>query len=178
MTVLPDLSEVLERTDTIDLPIRGEVVSFPGTIPVRAGLVLLTVRAKAQQVANDKGALDVAQESVEELDDSGRFADDVFGPDGRQRLIDIGCTEREMGHVFATLLAWHLSGPEAGKAVWTNPGEVQARVEARAATAAEASTTRTPASGSGTRSKVQAGSTSSSSGRRSKPTSPPTTASI
>jgi hypothetical protein len=58
-------------------------------------------------------------------------------------------------HVFMTLVAWHLNGREAALAVWRHQGEAAApnRAGRRQASRGSGTSTRTPVSTSGTRSR-------------------------
>lgn len=153
MSTFADLDGILVVTP-IRLPIRGKTYEFPGTITARAGLLLHRMsiaaeKAQADVKAGKVKAADLAKEALsdgEEIDLRAEVMGDV-----EREMADDGLTSAHVHHVFQTLLVWHMAGEKAAEKAWVELGEVQApNRAARRASKGSASTTKRPASTSGT----------------------------
>lgn len=165
-----DLDEFLV-IEPVQLPIRGKVYSFPGSVSAKTGLFL-------QRAAVLSGTPDVDPDTVlipDEMEDD--LFDELLG-DAQQEMIDDRLTSAHIRHVFDTLVVFHMAGREAAEAVWEDTGQGEAKGPS-GASSATASRTPTRASSAGTTSPrrsgpaaaAQGGPNSSSSGRSSKRTS-------
>jgi hypothetical protein len=169
---LRDLDEFL-LDKPIELPIRGKLYRFPGSISATSGLLLQRLAATVEQAVAD-GAANVngTALAMEVLNDGQEknLREEVMGDTEAQMAAD-GLSTAHTDHVFKTLLTWHMAGPEAGEAAWEHQGEAPApnRETRRKASKGSASTTKRPASTSGTstpapKATTSAGPDSSSSG--------------
>lgn len=173
---LRDLSEFL-TTAPIELPVRGTVYRFPGTVSGRTHLLLQAMEARALAEAEAERTGKPVAPDEELLDDLGEVnlqaemmtfeGEDV----GRRMALD-GCSAAEIRHVFVTLNVWHMQGRTAGERAWESAGLVDPTRANRETRRAAARTTPSRASTSGTRKRTApAGRKSSGTGISSKPTS-------
>lgn len=175
MSKFRDLDEFLVDKP-IELPIRGKIYRFPGSVSARTGLLLQRMGAVAEQ-AHRHGS-DPATAATETLD--SELLDDAAEQDLRREIM--GDAEVEMardglstahtGHVFRTLIVWHLAGEDAALQAWERLGNVTApnREQRRAASKGSGTSTRRAGSTAGTTSRRKRPATAASPGRGSSST--------
>jgi hypothetical protein len=153
MSAFRDLDEFL-IDEPIRLPIRGKTYEFPGSIPARTGLLLQRLGAAAEKAsasikAGTANATELAAEVFSDSEETDLRAE-MMG-DTEQQMADDGLTTAHTTHVFRTLMVWHMAGEEAAMKAWEAVGPQPApNRAARRASKASATTTRRPASTSGT----------------------------
>jgi hypothetical protein len=154
MSAFRDLDEFL-IDEPIRLPIRGKTYSFPGSIPARTGLLLQRLGVAAEKAKQDikAGAADPTALAAEVFSDSEEtdLRGEIMGAT-EQEMADDGLTTAHTTHVFRTLMVWHMAGEDAAMKAWEAVGPQPApnRAARRAASKASATTTKRPASTSGT----------------------------
>jgi hypothetical protein len=143
-----DLDEFLVD-QPIELPIRGKNYRFPGSISARTGLLLQRMGAKADEARRaGQGPAELASAAMdaEVLDDETELdlRRELMG-DTEAEMARDGLTTAHTGHVFRTLIVWHMAGEEAALAAWTALGNVQAPNREARRKASKASGTTSPA---------------------------------
>ena len=116
-----DLSEILHEPEPLELPIRGRLYAFPGTISARAWLKLQHFGAALQQRA---AAGEADREAFEDMDQE-ELLRELCG-DTLDDMLAHGVTSHELEIVLATLVAFHLSDRETAEEVWNLEGETPA----------------------------------------------------
>lgn len=149
MTSFKDLDQYLDAELT--LPVSGHEYTFA---PVSAAFGLRLQRMMRVGMAAAHG--DTNEEEVaaafEDVDDE-TFYPDLMG-DSYQQMLDNGVTLRQLQLVASTVITWNLEGEDAALELWRSGGKAPEpnRAQRRAKTTRTdgASTTKRPASGSGT----------------------------
>jgi len=123
-----DLADLHGISPDIELPVHGQVVTFPGRISAWAGSLLLTIRAAT--LGQEGDAQEIGERVIEKLNISERdviaLESELLG-DGDARLAALGVTGMERQHIVNTLTMWHMSGQEAARSVWEAGGKDPAR---------------------------------------------------
>lgn len=152
MSTFKDLDEFF-KIKPIQLPIRGKVYKFPGSVSGRTGLLLHRMTEMAERVMAGKEPSGMEQELLDDGEELNLRAE-VFGST-EQEMIDDGLPSVFIDHVFKTLIVYHQYGEDVAMAVWEDvPGAPKAprdrKAKSRKATSGGASTTKKRASTSGT----------------------------
>lgn len=175
MATLPNLSEfehfLDETTDaTLTLPIRDREYTWQsGDLSIAAMLLMQRVESATREIGAALAAgkpVDPNRVVLTNAEDL-RLTRELVGPDTLTQLAADGVKWRELQHIVATLMTWHLNGEQAARKVWARGQEDQPAdppAPAASTKTAGSSTRKTPASRS-------AGGKSSRTGRSSKPTS-------
>lgn len=154
-----DLTEFLV-VEPKSLPIDGVTYDFPGDVSAQAWLVIQHAlqTGVAAKVASDRGEDYTAKALVLDDDAEIDLRAELFG-DCAQEMTDNGVSSAYQTHALMTLMVWHVYGRDAALKIWrgTTSGEAEApnRAARRAkprASEGSGTTTKTPASTSGTRS--------------------------
>lgn len=181
MTTFPDLQDLnlflQEANDvTLTLPVRGKEYTWrAGAITIRANLRLQQARAGLAAIQRKLAAGEPADANLEILPDvdEDEFAADLIGEATIEQMAADGVTVVELQHIGLTLMAWHLQGEDAARAMWVGEmaggADADPPVQGPGSTKTAGSSTRKP------RKTASAGRRSSPSGRTSKPVSKRTT---
>ncbi len=143
-----------------ELPIHGQIVSFPGTISARSGLLLQVIQQQVATIGEQADAAAVIEASGMTDEDALKLEAELLG-DGAEALDRLGVLGEARQHVVGTLATWHMSGPEAAEAVWE--GKAQPSAENRATrrrTAGQSSAGNGKGGKGGTRSRAVGGAAS------------------
>lgn len=143
-----DLDEFLTE-QPIELPIRGKVYRFPGSIPARTGLLLQRLAAAAARAPEGTDQTAATEMAAEVLSDSEELdlRAEVMG-DAEAEMADDGLSTAHTAHVFRTLMVWHMVGQGAAEKAWEQLGPPPApnRAARRTVSSVSATSTRSPAS--------------------------------
>lgn len=175
-----DLSEILGR-QTLDLPVNGKVYRVPECDAGTGLLVqkITNISMRADQAKDGKGA-EVTEPEVARLevlvgdDDEEGLYQRILSPEVWDEMLADGVTFQQIKHCSMTAMVWIVRDLETAEQVWekgAESGEAPApnRQARRAANrSGAATTTKKPASGSGTNSPAKK---TASAGRRSSRTS-------
>jgi hypothetical protein len=154
-----DLTEFLV-VQPKSLPIDGVVYDFPGDVSAQAWLVIQHAlqTGVAAKIAADEGREYAAKSLILDDDTELDLRSELFG-DCAQEMTDNGVSSAYQQHALTTLMVWHVYGRDAALKIWrgTTSGEAAApnRAARRAkprASEGSGTSTKTPASSSGTRS--------------------------
>ena len=131
---LSDLDEFIGGKAAKELPINGELISFPDRISAKTGALLIKVQS---QNANAKTIFN-------EIDDEQwlEIQHEIVGDDAMEKLVELGVVGETYSHVIATLIVWHLQGREAAEEVWNKPGKARKRLTAQTRKRARKNSTR------------------------------------
>lgn len=168
MSGFKDFDELVTRTPK-QLPIGGVLYDFPDRVSARTGLLMLAMRAAAQDLPAGSDPTDLIDAAGVSEADAAAMESELLG-DGHARLIEAG-HGHAVAHVVQTLTVWHLYGQAAAEQVWNSLGPTPAPNRAARRSPAKATSNRQAASTAGSSSRkppgktVRAGGASSSSGR-------------
>ena len=170
MPDFPDNADFIAEVqkETINLPVRGKVFRFSGSLSLREGAELHEMRRK--MIAAARG--EIPRDTVLVEDQRGlwvRLCGDQY-----DALVAHGINEAELNLIGATLLNTYLYGTETGMKTWTGALQKQA---AALGEAKPTGTTKT-ATSKATKKPSTGGPRTSSSSRSSKRTSATTTKSV
>jgi hypothetical protein len=147
-----------------ELPVRGKVYVFPSNDEVsgRVTLQLRLIQSQAFAVAKAQEAgttITLDRAALDEVDEARvrRELMTLNGHDVEAEMIEDGCSGAQIDHVLNTLVVWHTAGPDAAEQAWeAMAGRLDPpapnRAQRRAGSSDSATTTKRPASTSGTRS--------------------------
>lgn len=122
MTTFPDLSSFLESVNgtPLTLPINGHDYTFGRDIPIKAGIRMARLREELGDFVNRLARGEEPDPSTELLDDTSetQLVLDLIGKDNLALLEERGERWPTIQRLGASLIAWHLNGPEAALLAW------------------------------------------------------------
>ncbi|NAE18082.1 DUF7426 family protein [Enterococcus hirae] len=150
-----DLADLL-TIEPKPLTINGVVYDFPGDVSAQAWLVIQHTlqTGVAAKIAANAGKPYTPKAIVLDDDAELDLRAELFG-DCAQEMTDNNVSSAYQQHAMTTLMVWHVYGREAALKIWrgTTLGEAAPPNRAARRSSGAGTTTKTPASTSGTRSR-------------------------